>query len=93
MKKVKMLHRDPSKKTVEMEIQKYELLRDTALRCLEGKQLTLKQLVAAISGDLRKRKLTIEGSLNWNFAWVSMDMEARKLLTVDRTKSPVLYSL
>jgi len=73
---------------------KYDTLKDSFLTCLKKrKQGSFAALLEEVEKDLNKRKKKIEGKLEWNLFWVTLDLEARKEICKDRGLSPMSYSL
>jgi hypothetical protein len=92
MEKIQLIHPD-SKKAVSMERIKYDTLKDSFLNCLQKrKQGSFKDLLYEVEKDLKKQKKKVEGKLEWNLFWVTMDLEARKKICKDRSLSPMVYS-
>ncbi|HMC87005.1 MAG TPA: hypothetical protein VKI61_15870 [Chitinophagaceae bacterium] len=93
MDKIQLLHPD-NKKAISMDRTKYGLLKDSFLACLKlRKHSSFKELSDDVEKDLRKRRKKIQGKLEWNLFWVTLDLEARKEICRDKTKSPFVYSI
>jgi hypothetical protein len=77
-----------------MEKMKYEVLKISFLTCLKQKGIAqFGELVTDVEKDLKKRKINIEGKLEWNLFWVTLDLESKKEVLKDRSSSPIKYSL
>ncbi len=75
-----------------MDKTKYENLRFSFLACLKKRKIaSFQELLSDVEMDLLKRKILIEGKLEWNLFWVTLDLEAKKELNKDRTSSPIQY--
>jgi predicted metal-dependent hydrolase len=94
MELMKLQHTDPSKSTIEMDKDKYELLKKLVIKILRKKpESNFEQLLADVSQELADTDTMVKGSMQWNLGWVSMDMEAKHELFRDGTVEPPLYSL
>ena len=93
MEKIQLTHPE-GKKAVSMDKIKYEALKTSFLYCLKIKKVApFQELLSDVETDLKKRKVKMEGKLEWNLFWVTLDLEAKKELHKDRTSSPIKYSL
>ena len=93
MEKIPLTHPE-GKKAISMDKQKYEALKTSFLACLKTKKVApFQELLSDVEKDLKKRKVKVEGKLEWNLFWVTLDLEAKKQLYKDRTLSPIKYSL
>ena len=93
MEKIQLTHPE-GKKGVSMDRTKYEALKSSFLACLKRKKVApFDELLSDVEKDLKKRKVTIEGKLEWNLFWVTLDLEAKKQIFKDRSSSPIKYSL
>lgn len=76
--KVITLHPDRSKKGVNIDREKYELMKAAIVEALHSnRQLTLKELEKAVSNQL---KGSFEGSIMWYLMSVKLDLEARRMV-------------
>ena len=93
MEKIPLTHPE-GKKAISMDKVKYEALKTSFLACLKKKKVApFQELLLDVENDLKKRKVKVEGKLEWNLFWVTLDLEAKKELYKDRTLSPIKYSL
>jgi len=93
MDKIQLIHPD-NKKAISMGRLKYDTLKDSFLTCLKKrKKGSFAALLEEVEKDLNRRKKKIEGKLEWNLFWVTLDLEARKEICKDRRLSPMSYSL
>ena len=91
MEKIQLLHPE-GKKAPTMPGAKYEILSTAFLACLKKrKRGTFQELEEDVTAYLQKHKQTLEGKLGWSLFWVSLDLEAHKLIGKDRSISPVRY--
>jgi hypothetical protein len=93
MEKIQLKHPE-GKKGVSMDKIKYEALKTSFLTCLKRKKIApFQELLSDVEKDLKKRKIKIEGKLEWNLFWVTLDLVAKKELFKNKTLSPVTYTL
>ena len=93
MEKIALIHPE-GKNGVAMNKDKYETLKVSFLSCLQKKKVaTFDELLAGVEKDLKKRKQKIEGKLQWNLFWVTLDLESKKEIIKDRSTSPIKYSM
>jgi hypothetical protein len=93
MDKIQLIH-PAGKKAISMDRKKYNTLKDLLLYSLQNTdQASFKDLLAGAEKQLKQRKIKLEGKLEWNLFWVSLDLEARKEITRDKSVSPHRYSL
>ncbi|WP_303310916.1 hypothetical protein [Hymenobacter sp. BT730] len=93
MEKIQLAHPE-GKKAISMNRLKYDALKSTLLTCLANKQaVPFQEILSDVENDLRKRDVKIEGKLEWNLFWVSLDLESKKELYKDRSVSPIKYSI
>jgi hypothetical protein len=94
MEKIQLKHSDPSKKTVAMEKQKYDTLRNALFNVMKaGKEMTFAEMVEAVTLNFAKKKIEFKGSIQWHLAWIQMDMVARKELSRNSALSPQTFRL
>lgn len=94
MEKIQMKHTDPTKKTVAMELDKYETLKKSLTKALKTKkEMTFKEMLKSVTNDLNDQKISFQGSIQWHLAWVQMDMEAKNELSKDASISPQKFKL
>jgi hypothetical protein len=93
MERVQLTHPEGKKGTT-MDKAKYEALKTSFLTCLKQKKVApFQELLKEVEKDLKKRKVKIEGKLEWNLFWVTLDLVSKKAIKKDRTSSPIKYSL
>jgi len=93
MNKIQLIH-PAGKKAISMDKKKYDALKELLLYSLQNTdRACFKDLLAEIEKQLKQRKIKLEGKLEWNLFWVSLDLEARKAIARDKSVSPHLYSL
>lgn len=94
MQLIKLQHTDPSKRTVEMEKDKYELLKRLVVKILKNRpRSSFEQLVTDVTKELADSDNPIKGSIQWNLGWVTMDLRAKNEISKDQSVDPPLYSL
>lgn len=82
------------KKAMSMDLDKYEILKKVLLNCLHTKgELTHTEILQIITEDFIKNKTKFEGSLEWHFEWVKLDLEARKEIKRTGNKPPIKFSV
>lgn len=92
MEKIQLKH-PQGKKAVSMDKSKYDALKTAFVSCLKAKgTATFDELLADVNADLEKKKIKIQGVVQWNLFWVTLDMEAKGELKKDNTVSPYRYS-
>lgn len=93
MEKIKLKHPE-GKKAISMEKAKYDALKTSLIDCLKVKKMgPFDELLADVTADLKNKKIEIQGVIQWNLFWVTLDMEANKDLKKDKKVSPYIYSL
>ena len=93
MEKILLKHPE-GKKGVSMDKVKYEALKTSFLACLKTKKVApFQELLSDVEKDLEKRKVKIEGKLEWNLFWVTLNLVATKQLVKNKTLSPITYTL
>jgi len=93
MDKIQLIH-PAGKKAISMDKNKYDALRGLLLYSLQNtRHACFQELLAETEKQLKYRKIKLQGKLDWNLFWVSLDLEARKEITRDKSVSPHLYSL
>lgn len=90
MEKILTLHPDPNKKGVNIDLEKYNIMKETYFKVLTGGAcMNHTDLMKAISFELDGR---FEGSVFWYAEVLKLDLEARNLLRRS-TEKPARYSL
>lgn len=88
---IQTLHPDPSKKGVQIDKEKYDLMRRSILEKLEQQgRITFTELSALVEDDLRGR---FDGSMMWYYTTVKLDLEARGELRRVPNSKPQLVEL
>lgn len=78
--KIQLKH-PAGKKAVSMNLAKYNVLKVSLLNCLKTKgESTHSEILQSIIKDFKKNKIKFEGSIEWHFQWVKLDLEARKII-------------
>lgn len=91
--KIQLLHPE-GKKAIRMDIEKYEMLKNILLKCLEpGDHLTHTQLLESVTENFKMSSKNFQGSVGWHMEWVKLDLEARKLIKRNGDQSPVQFSI
>jgi hypothetical protein len=77
--KIKTLHPDPDKKGVNIDKQKYDVVRKKIIQILEEeKEIAFFDLMNEVENKLKGH---FEGSIGWYYTTVKLDLEARGILT------------
>lgn len=93
MEKIQLKHPE-GKKAILMNKDKYDALKTSFISCLKArKSAPFKELLSDVTDDLKNKKIKIQGVIEWNLFWVTLDMEANNDLKKDKTVSPYRYSL
>lgn len=94
MEKIQIKHPDPTKKTVAIGKEKYEILKKSLIEGFKFQQvMTFKEMLRIVTEDLKNQNIIFQGSIQWHLAWVQTDMEARDELIKDSTSSPQKFKL
>ncbi|WP_028296882.1 DUF6958 family protein [Olivibacter sitiensis] len=94
MEKLQMKHPDPTKKTVAMDKDKYDTLKNALVSIMKSqKEMTFKEMLKGVTDELARQKVTFQGNVQWHLAWVQMDMEAGDELSKNNKVSPQTFSL
>ena len=87
----KILTKHPKgKKGVNINREKYEIVKASILKCLNTKALAHFELVKCVNHDLKGR---FDGSINWYVETVKLDLEARNIIKRTTDTKPPLYML
>ena len=78
------------KKGMNVDKQRYELMKVAITVSLKGKQLTHTELLKLVRKRLNGK---LKGSLPWYFEVVKLDLEARKIIKRIHNTKPQLYKL
>ena len=93
MEKIQLVHPE-GKKAILMDKVKYDALKTSFIKCLGVKKSApFDELLSDVTADLEDKGLKIQGVLQWNLFWVTLDMEANNALKKDKKVSPYMYSL
>ena len=77
-----------------MDVKKYDLLKKSILKHLRNAgDSTISEILRAIKTDFKKNKIKFEGSVEWHFEWVKLDLEANKIIARISKTSPQKYVL
>jgi hypothetical protein len=88
------LRHPAGKKAVRMDIKKYDVLKKSILsRLKKAGDSTLSEILHAIKEDFKKNKIKFEGSVEWHFEWVKLDLEANKIIERIPGKSGMKFRL
>ena len=88
--KLLTLHPDPQKKGVNINKEKYQIIRSEILSLLRKDPLPHNRLDNLVKSRLKKR---FDGSVSWYLETVKLDLEARELIERDNNTKPPLYRL
>jgi len=93
MEKIQSVH-PAGKKAVSMDKDKYEALKNSFIKCLKiRKKASFKELLVDVAADLQRENIRINGVIERNLFWVTLDMEAIGDLKRSKSMSPPKYSL
>jgi hypothetical protein len=93
MEKIQLRHPE-GKKGISMDKVKYDTLKMSFIECLGiRKSASLDELLSDVTADLKNKGIKIQGVLQWNLFWGTLDMEANNALKKDKKVSPYMYSL
>lgn len=90
MSKTQTLHPDPNKQGVNIDTGKYETIRQKILDVL-SKSGPMKFMVLAT--EVSESLPDFDGSATWYCETVKLDLEARGVISHDRTAQPAVISL
>ena len=77
-----------------MDRAKYDLLQTALLECLKtGQPATWIELLPAVEQSLKKKKHTVQGKLEWNLFWVTLDLVAKHKINKNKSVTPVQYTI
>lgn len=93
MERIQLRHPE-GKKAPTMDKTKYDTLRASFLACLKKQQnAPFDALLAAVDTNLKQTGRSIDGKLEWNLFWVSLDLEANGEIVRNKSVSPMRYTL
>jgi len=93
MEKILLKHPE-GKKAISMDKAKYNNLKTSFIECLNiRKSASFDELLSDVATDLQNKGIKIQGILQWNLFWVTLDLEANNALKKDKKVSPYMYSL
>lgn len=91
--KIQLKH-PAGKKSVSMDVEKYNTLKKSLLMYLKSKgESTHTEILKAITTELKKNKIKFAGSVEWHMEWVKLDLEARKEIKRLGDMSPVKFAV
>lgn len=92
MEKVQLKHPE-GKKAVSMDADKYEVLKNSFVKCLKTRgTASFKELLDDVTVDLHRENIKVKGVIEWNLFWVTLDMEAQNEIKRDKSVSPHKYN-
>ena len=87
----KILTKHPEgKRGVDINREKYEVIKASILKGLNNKDLTHLDIVKCVNQDLKGR---FEDSINWCVETVKLDLEARNIIKRIAEETPQLYRI
>lgn len=87
-------HIDASKKAIAMDKEKYNILKTSLIKSLKfRKRASFEEILSDVINDLKREKKIVAGSVQWNLAWVEIDMEAKNELIKDTSVFPETFYL
>lgn len=87
-----LLKHPQGKKGVNIEIEKYELLKNEIINSLSNdNSLSFGEIVESVQNQFFQNKINFEGSLRWYLEWVKLDLEANQLIYRVPKTSPQKY--
>jgi hypothetical protein len=93
MSKIQLTHPE-GKKAPTMDAGKYDTLSVSFLTCLKKlKKAPFQQLLEAVEQDLKKKHTSVEGKLEWNLFWVTLDLKSKQVIERDKKVSPQMYEV
>ena len=91
--KIQLKH-PAGKKAINMDKEKYILMRKAILNCLKKEgELTYKEMLEAITRNFKKDKTKFVGSIEWQMEWLKLDLKARKEIKRIADTSPIKFKL
>lgn len=91
--KIQLKH-PAGKKAVNMDKQKYDLLKNFIMSYLKTKsEATHTEILKSLTDDFKKNNIQFQGSVEWHLEWVKLDLEARKMIKRHDGKPTVTYSI
>jgi len=89
--RIMTLHPDTGKVGVNIEVNKYNQMKDTLLGILKKEgEMSFGDLAKAAKNHLKGK---FDGSIGWYMTTVKLDLEARKLVKCNRKSSPQKIAL
>ncbi len=89
--KIQLLH-PQGKKAVSMIPDKYEQMKAAILNAFpDDNEVDHTQILQSVHKYFGKNSIKFEGSVDWYFEWVKLDLEARKVIIRSSSK-PVCYT-
>lgn len=91
--KIQLKH-PAGKKAINMDKEKYDLLKKAILNHLKKQdELTHGEILKAIEEDFKKNKTKFDGSIEWHMEWVKLDLEANGKIVRIAGSSPIKMKL
>ena len=87
--KIQTLHPQPGKTNKKISLSKYNIIRDSILSILSGKELSHTDLMEELYARIHDH---FEGGVQWYGETVKLDLEARQIIERTKTK-PEKYKL
>lgn len=88
--KIQLLHPE-GKKAVSMTPVKYEQMKAAVMHAFpDDLEVNHTQMLQSVHEYFDKNSINFEGSLDWHFEWVKLDLEARKVIIRSNSK-PARY--
>ena len=92
-KKIQLLH-PAGKKAVSMDPEKYSILKKALVTFLSiNGESTHTGIIQAITEDIKRNKIVIEGSVAWHLEWVMLDLEARNEISRISRETPITFKI
>jgi len=91
--KIQLKH-PAGKKAVRMNKEKYDVIAESVLNCLQLKgELTHTEILKELTDDFKKNRTLFEGSIEWHLEWVKLDLEAGKKISRLAETTPIKFKL
>lgn len=92
MEKQIQLQHPRGRKAVTIDRNKYDLLKKAMINYLRTNgESTHSEILHAVKEDFQTNRVEFEGSVEWYFEWVKLDLEARKEIRRNRDKSSIKF--
>lgn len=91
--KIQLKH-PAGKKAVRMDKSKYDAISHAILTHLRNVgESTHSGILRAITEEIRRSKMSFEGSIEWHMEWVKLDLEARNEIKRSENNSPITFTI